>query len=258
MVYGKKGETMYGYMSKPKGGGKHPVLFNPPGAGSKKIVPNNMYAEQGFISITSEIHGLNPELSDAEYDKLRKAVGGYNRMGIENRDSFYYRKVYVGCCKFVDYLCSLADWDGENVGVTGGSQGGALTIVTAALNPKVKFIASFYPALSDLEGFLNGRAGGWPQYFRGKETINKDKFMITIPYYDVVNFARRLNVPGFYSYGYNDETCSPTSVTATINEISAPKIVEVTPTSGHWRYISTNDNSIEWMKTKCVMPITED
>lgn len=258
MFYGKKGETMYGYMSKPKGGGKHPVLFNPPGAGSKKIVPNNMYAEQGFISITSEIHGLNPELSDAEYDKLRKAVGGYNRIGIENRDSFYYRKVYVGCCKFVDYLCSLADWDGENVGVTGGSQGGALTIVTAALNPKVKFIASFYPALSDLEGFLNGRAGGWPQYFRGKETINKDKFMTTIPYYDVVNFARRLNVPGFYSYGYNDETCSPTSVTATINEISAPKIVEVTPTSGHWRYISTNDNSIEWLKTKCVMPITED
>lgn len=258
MVYGKKGETMYGYMSKPKGGGKHPVLFNPPGAGSKKIVPNNMYAENGFISITSEIHGLNPELPEAEYEELRKTVDGYNRKGIENRDSFYYRKVYVGCSKFVDYLCSLPDWDGVNVGVTGGSQGGALTIITAALNPKVKFLASFYPALSDLTGFIKGRAGGWPQYYRGKETVEKNKFNKTIPYYDVVNFARRLKVPGFYSYGYNDETCSPTSVTATINEITAPKVVEITPTSGHWRFISTNDNCLEWMKTQCVMLISED
>lgn len=248
--YGKNGECMYGYMSKPKRAGKYPVLFNPPGAGSKKIVPNNMYAERNVISITSEIHGLNPELSDEKYEEERKRVSNYVREGIEDKNKFYYRKVYVGCSRFVDYLCSLSDWDGKNVGVTGGSQGGALTIVTAALNKKVNYIAAFYPALCDLTGFLNGRAGGWPQYFRNSEDFDIQKFKNTIPYYDVVNFARRLTIPGFYSYGYNDETCSPTSVTAILNEISAPKLIDITPTSGHWRFATSNEASIKWMEER--------
>ena len=68
-----------------------------------------------------------------------------------------------------------------------------------------------------------------------------------MPYYDVVNFAKRVKCPVFYSFGFNDETCSPTSTYAAYNAITAPKRLAVTPTSGHWRFPETNDESVEWM-----------
>ena len=246
LTVGPDGRNMYGYLTKPKDGKKHPVLFCPPGAGAKKIEPTTYYSEQGYIYLNICIHsGCNPELSDDLYASARKVADKYERNGIADKESFYYRSVYAGCSRCIDFLCSLPEWDGKNVGVTGGSQGGALTIVTAALNPKVTFCAPFYPALCDLTGFCHGRAGGWPKYFqKGKETEGAEK---TLQYYDVVNFARKLKCPVFFSFGYNDDTCSPTSTYGTFNEIKAPKKLAVTPTSGHWRFPETNDEAMEWM-----------
>lgn len=244
---GPGGRNMYGYLTRPRDGKKHPVLFCPPGAGSKKIEPTTYYSEHGYIYLNINIHnGCNPELSDEEYAAPRRAAGGYERRGIADKDSFYYRSVYAGCSRCVDFLCSLPDWDGRNVGVTGGSQGGALTIVTAALNQKVTFCAPFYPALCDLLGFRQGRAGGWPKYFRDRQEAAGAE--LTLPYYDVANFARKLTCPVFFSFGYNDDTCSPTSTYAAYNVITAPKTLAVTPTSGHWRFPETNDEAMEWME----------
>ena len=165
--------------------------------------------------------------------------------------------MYVGCARAVDFLCSLPEWDGKNVIVTGGSQGGALTIVTAALNEKVTMCAPFYPALCDLTGFLHQRAGGWPKYFSGfykdgKSDIPNDQAVETLQYFDVVNFARILKVPTFMSWGYSDDTCSPTSVWAAWNAVSAPKEKDITPSSGHWRFPSSQQKCLEWMKRHCV------
>jgi cephalosporin-C deacetylase-like acetyl esterase len=152
----------------------------------------------------------------------------------------------------MDFLCSLPQWDGVNAAASGGSQGGALAIVTAGLDPRVKFLSAFYPALCDMTGYLYGRAGGWPNYFAaGKvETlpVPVETAVRTTAYYDVANFTRTLAVPGFYSYGYCDNTCPPTSVTAAVNAVRAPKTVVTTPASAHWRFPETNRHSIEWMK----------
>ena len=247
---GPDGRHMYGYLTKPRDGRRHPVLFCPPGAGASKISPTTYYSEHGFIYLNINIHnGCNPELDDAAYAEAKSNAEGYNRRGIGSKETFYYREVYAGCSRCIDFLCTLPEWDGRNVGVTGGSQGGALSIVTAALNPKVTFCSPFYPALCDLTGFRHGRAGGWPKYFN--KTAEADGAEETMQYYDVVNFARRLKCPVFYSFGYNDETCSPTSTFAAYNEITAPKTLSTTPTSGHWRFTETNDESVEWMKHFC-------
>lgn len=246
LTVGPHGRNIYGYLSRPKDGKKHPVLFCPPGAGSRKIEPTTFYSERGYIFFNINIHnGCNSELSDSAYAKARRVANDYVHNGIESKEKFYYKDVYAGCSRCIDFLCTLPDWDGVNVGVTGGSQGGALTIVTAALNSKVTFCAPFYPALCDLLGFKEGRAGGWPKYFKGEN--EKQGAGQTLPYYDVVNFARRLKCPTYYSFGYNDDTCSPTSTYAAYNAITAPKHLTVTPTSGHWRFNETNEESIDWM-----------
>ena len=248
----REGRCVYGYLSKPRAEGKYPVLMVPPGAGVKRTGASSSYAEEGFITLAIEIHGISPVVSDEEMKAKQQELGDYWLEGIGDKDTYYYKDVYLGCVRAVDYLCSLPEFDGKNVGVCGGSQGGALSIVTAGLDKRVTFVAAFYPALCDVTGFLHGRAGGWPRLFMsGKENklpVDTETACRTLAYYDVVNFARTLTIPGFYSFGYNDNTCPPTSVQAAVNAVTAPKVVVITPTSSHWRFPESNRKSIEWMK----------
>jgi cephalosporin-C deacetylase len=246
----KEGKRLYGYLSKPKARGKYPVLFEPPGAGIKVISPSISYANQGFIVFNIEIHGLSPLIPNESYRNISNAFGDYVFNKLDDKDNYYYKSVYMGCVRAIDFLCSLPEFDGKNVVVTGGSQGGALSIVTAGLDKRVTCLSAFYPALSDVTGYLHGRAGGWPHLFNQSNihTTNTPEKIRTVGYYDVVNFAKNIKVPGFYSWGYNDNVVPPTSVYAAVNSIKAPKTVVITPISGHWRFPETNQQSIDWIK----------
>ena len=260
-----KEKWMQGYLTMPRSGslplgevggrGSFPVVLVPPGAGSQKIYPSDYFSQRGCIYLKIEIHDNDQRLPDNEYNVMRQRCDGYMSRGIASRDTYYYKDVYVGCARAVDFLCSLPEWDGRNVIVTGGSQGGALTIITAALNEKVTLCAPFYPALCDLTGFLHQRAGGWPKFFSGnfkdgQTDIPAEQAVETLQYFDVVNFARVLKVPTFMSWGYSDDTCSPTSVWAAWNEVRAPKEKDVTPTSGHWRFPSSQEKCWKWMQER--------
>lgn len=250
-----KSKWIYGYLTRPLDGKRHPVVLTPPGAGSGKITPSDYFPKEGMIYLKIEIHGNDQRLDDKDYKQMaHEKCDGYMCKGIESRDTYYYKDVYVGCARAVDFLCSLPDWDGQNVIVTGGSQGGALTLITAALNEKVSMCAAFYPALCDMLGFLHHRAGGWPRFFNGLSTGGKDKVTkaeaeAVLPYFDVVNFCRVLKCPAFVSWGYSDDTCSPTSVWSAWNEITAPKQCVITPTSGHWRFAESQAKALAWMKS---------
>ena len=249
-----KSKWIYGMLTMPRDGKKHPVVLCPPGAGSTKVNPSDEFGRRGMIYMKIEIHDNDPRIPNDEYNKMRaRKCDGYMRRGMISKDTYYYKDVYVGCARAVDFLCSLQEWDGKNVIVTGGSQGGALTIVTAALNEKVTFCAPFYPALCDLAGFLHHRAGGWPKFFSGfykdgKVDIANEQAVETLQYFDVVNFARCLKVPTFMSWGYNDDTCSPTSVWSAWNVISAPKEYDITPSSGHWRFPASQEKCYKMME----------
>lgn len=252
----RKGQRLYGYLCKPKAPGKYPVLLEVPGAGIKPITPMVSYAERGFITLNIEIHGISPLLSAESYAGISSAFGDYYFHRADNRDQYYYKHVYLGCVRAVDYLCSLPEFDGKNVVVTGGSQGGALTMVTAALDKRVTCLAAFYPALCDLTGYLHGRAGGWPHILgnSNQQYFNKPEVLHTLAYYDVVNFARHIKAPGFYSWGYNDNTTPPTSVFAAVNSVQAPKTIIITPISGHWRFPESNEAAMEWVQQQLVRP----
>lgn len=146
-------------------------------------------------------------------------------------------------------MTSLPQYDGQHLGVAGGSQGGALSIVTAALDTRVKFLAAHYPALSDLTGYLKGRAGGWPHFFAKNNLAynNTKEKLKTVQYYDVVNFARLLKVPGIYSWGFNDEVCPPTSMYSAYNVINAPKTLFLALETGHWTFPEQNEKTNNWM-----------
>lgn len=249
LTVGEGGRYFYGYLSKPNDNLPHPVMFSPPGAGPYKRWPQTEFARKGFIVLNVDIHGLSPESSDVLIEERSPDIYGYWGRGITSRDSCYFREVYAGCSRCIDYLCSLPGWNGNDVVVMDGSQGGALSIVTAALNKKVTLACVFYPALCDLKGFANGRAGGWPKYFRDVpvDDDSKEKVSNSLDYYDVVNFARILDVPLYCSFGYNDDVCSPTSIFGMLNSVKSPKTIHCTYTNSHFNFGESNKLATDWV-----------
>ena len=74
----------------------------------------------------------------------------------------------------------------------GGSQGGALALITAGLDKRVTACVANHPALSDMAGYKAGRAGGYPHFFRNTVDMDTPEKIRTMAYYDVVNFARQI------------------------------------------------------------------
>lgn len=249
----KTGMRLYGILSIPKKPGRYPALLRVPGAGVRGYTGDIAMAEYGMITFEIGIHGIPVTMDPSVYNDLgRTTLDGYWNFNLDNRDRYYYKRVYLGCVRAIDFIWSLPEFDGTTLAVTGGSQGGALSIVTAGLDSRVKFLAALYPALCDLTGYLKGRAGGWPHMFAepNKEfNVKKDKIE-TSKYYDVVNFARLVKVPGLYSWGYNDVTCPPTSMFSAYNVIQAPKNLNIFEETGHWTYPEQNELVKQWLLDK--------
>ena len=246
--------SVYAYLLKPKKQGRYPVVLTPPGAGIKTIKNvSTDYAEQGMIRLMMEIHGISPKLTDDQFKDISNAFSGENgylENGLDNRDNYYMKHVYVACVRALDYLCSLPEWDGKNVFVQGGSQGGALSLITAGLDPRVTACVANHPALSDMAGYAEkGRTGGYPHFNRENQMLTPEKIN-TLQYYDVVNFARRISCPVYLTWGYNDNVCPPTTSYIVWNLITAPKESLITPINEHWTTNNTNYSQILWLKNQ--------
>lgn len=249
----RNNSRLYGILCVPKKEGKYPALLSVPGAGVRPYYGNIAMAEKGLITFEIGIHGVPVNMDVSVYNNLGAgALNGYQNFNLDDRDRFYYKRVYLGCVRANDFIFSLPQFDGKNLAVTGGSQGGALSIITAGLDPRVKYLAAYYPALSDVTGYLKGRAGGWPHYFDQNNLAfnNKKDKIETTGYYDVVNFARLLKVPGLYTWGFNDDVCPPTSMYASYNVISAPKSLYLALETGHWTFPEQTEKLNNWLLQK--------
>lgn len=245
----RAGSRLYGYLSVPTKPGKYPAMLVVPGAGVRPYFPGVKTARLGVIHLTIGIHGIPVDRDSLLYNELRAtALAGYPAFGVEDRDSYYYKRVFTGVVRAGDFLFSLPQFDRTHYVVQGGSQGGALTIVAGALDPRVQAIAVSYPAMSDHFGYLRGRAGGWPHIFADTTRVKAQAEKIeTLRYYDVVNFARLLKVPGIYAWGYNDLTVPPTSMYAAYNVISAPRETVIAVETGHFRTSAQTARIDAWL-----------
>ena len=248
----RKDNYVYGYVSVPKSKGPHPAVLYVPGAGVAKIKPSTYMAEKGVITMTIGIHGIPLDMPDENYDILKNgALNGYQFVNLDIRDQYYYKRVFMGCVRAIDYIFTLPEFDGERMMVSGGSQGGGLSIVTTALDPRVKYFVCFYPALCDHMGYLYDRAGGWPHMFdRTRTCFRTAERILNSRYYDAANFARLIRVPGFFSWGYNDLSCPITSMYSAYNVVTAPKELVLELRNGHRRSERQNRLADAWMLSR--------
>ena len=248
---------VYAYLTYPRNAtaGKHPIVICPPGAGIKTIkepLRHKYYAEQGFLRLEMEIHGLDPRLSTETFSEITSAFAAkgnnYLENGLDNRDNYYMRHVYLALVRAVDFMTTLPEWDGRNIAYQGGSQGGALSLIAAALDSRVTLTVANHPALSDMAGYAEkGRTGGYPHFCNTPGMLTPEKIKV-MAYYDVVNFARHITCPVYMTWGYNDVTCPPTTSYAVWNTLKAEKDPLITPINEHWTSDATEYGQMEWIK----------
>ena len=238
---GYRGTKIRGQLAKPaaaklKAGEKRPAMFIPQWAGvyplDKGWVTDR--ASQGWLVLNILAHDLPIDEPAKFYEE--QAAGPlkeYWAIGNDDRDASYFLRMYLSCYQAVEYLVSRPDWNGKTLVVTGASQGGQQTLVTAAIHPKVTAALALVPAGCDMLGPKVGRAPGWPQWFDRTQGKDEAKVREASRYFDVVNFVPRIKCPVLVSFGLVDEVCPPEGVMAAVNQITAPKEFIVLPLGEH-------------------------
>lgn len=251
------GMKVYGILCVPMKEGKYPALLRVPGAGVRPYGGDVYTASKGAIVLEIGIHGIPVTMEQGVYDDLQhSALDGYWDSNTDDRNKNYYKHVFIGALRAIDYIAGCTCWNGCQLGVTGSSQGGMLSLVCAALDSRVTFYAPVHAAMCDHTASLKGVACGWPHYFYdavrekgvgGLDAVTRKKIEES-RYYDGVNFARRIkNADGWFSFGYNDEVVPPTTAWATYNTVTAPKSMTLYQQTGHYWYQEQWDEWENWL-----------
>ena len=227
----------YGILCVPVKEGKYPALLRVPGAGVRPYGGDVYTASQGVVTLEIGIHGISVTMDQKVYDDVfNGALMNYWTFGMDNRDENYYKRVVLGCIRALDYLEEYTPWDGKQMGVTGSSQGGFLTLATAGLDKRITCYAPVHAAMCDYTAALKGVACGWPHHFYWNKGKGQEQKIAATRYYDGVNFARMISDKqrGWFSFGYNDDVVPPTTAWATYNTVKGPK--EISPYQATWHF----------------------
>ena len=230
-----RGTHIQGQLARPANGKKAPAMLLVQWAGvyplQQKWVTER--AAEGWLVLNIEAHDLPIDAPQSFYDEQKQGpLNEYTLIGMEDRERSYFVRMFMACYRSVDYLSERPDWDGRTLLVTGASQGGLQSFVSAGLNPKVTEIMVAIPAGCDHGGALAGRKPGWP-YRMAQVDPSKMAQIKTFGYFDGVNFAARIKCPALIGLGLIDETSPPSGVYTAINQLQGPKEVLTLVNSDH-------------------------
>jgi len=224
------GCRIFGWLCAPTGATGRPGLVIYPGYSGSPGIPR-FWAKGGFVALQISPRGHHK--SDEEFDP---GFPGLMTSGIESPASYAYRGLYCDAWRAVDVLLNQRGVDSARIGVTGGSQGGALSLVAAAGRPEVKALAADVPFMTSIRDALN--LGNSYPYEEVKDFLRvqpsyEQRVLDTLDHFDTINFADRITAPTLLSIGLRDDVCPPQTGYAVYNRLSCPKELRVYPDAAH-------------------------
>jgi cephalosporin-C deacetylase len=187
---------------------------------------------KGALCLDLNAHGMLNGQPDEYYNNLELGeLKDYYIQGLEDRENFYFRGMYLRLIRTLDYLTQQPEWDGKRILVIGESQGGGQALAAAGLDQRVSAMVATVPAMCDWGGTLADRKGGWPQPF--ERSGNKEKMKKVLPYFDTAHLLRNSKATIVVEIGLIDNTCPSTSVYAAINQAKGKKIIYAVPYREH-------------------------
>ncbi|MFA5327945.1 MAG: acetylxylan esterase [Prolixibacteraceae bacterium] len=223
-----------GYFAKPQNARVRslPIVLLVHAAGVKgswcrsKVEDAMRYAQMGKGALCFDLnaHGMLNGQPDEYYNNLEAGeLKEYWAQGMDSRENFYFRGMYLRLMRTIEFLTRQPEWDGRRILVIGESQGGGQALAAAGLDPRVSAVVATVPAMCDWGGTLVGRKGGWPQPFEW--TPDQTKLLNVLPYFDDANLLKFSRAEIVVEIGLIDQTCPSTSVYAALNEAEGKKTI---------------------------------
>jgi len=228
-----------------QGDGPFPAVIQFPGYKGEPGLRRD-WGRKGVITITVAVRG---KLRSSQ--QFNPGYPGVLTHGIESRDTYSYRGIISDCVRGVDFLLSRAEVDTDRIYASGSSQGGGLTLITAALKPEIKggvagypFLCCFPETLEMLRSYpydeLRCYVRAWPD--------RKEQMLETLSYFDAVNFVSRIECPMAVGIALDDEVCPPETSYAAYAGLTCEKELWLFPDSGHGNAHEYTAKETAWLE----------
>ena len=234
---GYKGGRIAGWYVRPTSRGKFPGVCIYHGYSGRAPRPLDMigYANQGMCVLSMDCRGQNGQSQDALVaDEGHHS--GWMTKGIRNPRQYYFRYVYADAVRALQLLARRDEVDETRIAVTGGSQGGALSLAASALSdvpilslPDIPFLCDFRRAMAITP------AGPYPEItaFLKQFPHLHEQAIRTLSYCDNMNLAPRIKCRTVVANSLWDDICPPSTIFAAYNHIGAEKHMEIYPFHKH-------------------------
>lgn len=214
------------------------------------------YAAEGITVLALDCRG-QAGLSTDTVTVDGPTIKGHIIRGLKdsNPDQLYYRHVYLDTVQATWILMSMDHIDRSRVGAYGQSQGGALAIACASLEPDIKQVFAVHPFLADYKrawemDVNNSAYEEISYYFRAVDPTHqtKDQVFNRLGYIDIQNLSPRIKGDVQWVTGLRDNVCPPSTQYAAYNKITANKKMTLYPEHGHEFLPKHGDQALQWLK----------
>ncbi len=170
-------------------------------------------------------------------------------------EKLLFRQVFLDTAPLARIVMEMPEVDARRVGAMGASQGGALTVACAALEPRVKRAVPVYPFLSDYKRVweMDQAKDAYlelQEYFRHSDPTHncEDEVFEALGHIDIQFLAPRIQADVLWVTSLADTVCPPSSQFAVFNKIASSKTMAIYPDFGHEPLPGLNDSAFQFLK----------
>jgi cephalosporin-C deacetylase len=213
------------------------------------------YVGQGFCVAAMDARGQGGRSEDRG-GVQGTTLNGHIIRGLDDPDphNLLFRNIFLDTAQLARAVMSLPEVDATRVGAMGGSQGGALTLACAALEPRVQRAAPVFPFLCDYQRVweMDQARDAYAElkyffrHFDPRHEREKDIFT-KLGYIDLQHLAPRIKAEVLMFTGLMDTICPPSSQFAAYNKIMSKKDVVIYPDFGHEGLPGESDRTFNFM-----------
>ena len=237
------GEPIRGWVIRPRDSQPRATVVQYVGYGGGRGLPHEHlhWASSGFVHVVMDTRGQGSAWGTGgdtpDPHGSGPAFPGFMTRGIQSRETYYYRRVFTDAVRLIDAVRGFDFVDPIAVAVTGGSQGGAISLAVAGLVPGLRAVMPDVPFLCDFRRSVELTPDAPFTELRNYLAIHRDvvdETFTTLSYFDGVNFARRATAPARFSVALMDPIVLPSTVFAAYNDYAGDdREIDVYPYNGH-------------------------